>query len=241
MLHIHSSLYPTTQCVTYLQQLLQSSFDQKQQVLLLWSGGSVQTIAKQLCVFLSQFDDLSWLHMSLIDERYGEPSHPDSNELLIRETGIVDLIESKGGHWQPILTGKTMAEETERISKYFSSHQEKTIIGVFGVGEDGHTAGMLPIFDNQEQFDQLFQPDTKQPYSSLDLEQLNSTYPNPYKKRITLNILGIQLVTHKIVFAIGDKKREVLRQIQDQSTSIFQCPAKLLDQPGTHLFTDQRV
>ena len=238
---VHSSLNPTTDCVTYLQQLLQSSVDSKQSVLLLWSGGSVQTLAKQLCVFLSQFEDISWLYMSLIDERYGEPNHPDSNELLIRETGIVDLIEKKGGHWQPILTGKTMAEETERISKYFSSHQEKTIIGIFGIGEDGHTAGMLPLFNTPQQFDELFKPNRELLYSHFDLDKIALEYPNQFRQRITFNLHGIKHVEQKIIFAIGDKKLPVLEKVLNEKTEVYTCPARILNEGSTQLFTDQKL
>lgn len=238
MFTYHSSINPTQDCASFLFSLLQSQ--QSHPTLLLWSGGSVAEVAKLLIEKHHQFSNLSWLTMSLVDERYGQPHHQDSNEVLLQSTDIIDQLIEKGGKWEPFLTGLSLKNETNRLdqlfTKYFKTH---TIIGIFGVGEDGHTAGVLPIFDNRNDFDQLFNSD--QDIVDYDLDQLHNTYPNQFKQRITLSISGINRLNQRIVFAQGEKKREVLQKLKANQQELSHFPAQIFNQTESELFTDQII
>ncbi len=238
---IISNSSPTENCAESIFSFLKNNASQP--TLLFWSGGSASKIAELLVPKLNNFDDLSWLTMSLIDERYGQPGHADSNETLIRTNGLIDLVEKKSGQWFPVLTGLPIEQEIDRMNSFFTSNytQPTKKLGLFGIGEDGHTAGMLPVFDDSTPFDSLFSPATNEVYSFFNLNQVNPNYPNPFKERMTLNMNGIKNLDERVVFASGEKKKSVLKKINQSSTSIHLCPAKIFSEVPSHLFTDQNL
>ena len=109
----------------------------------LWfaTGGSSIAIASIVSKKIAQYPHNN-LTVMLTDERYGELDHPDSNWAQLLTKGFV-LPDAK---LIPILTGEdrdtTVATFNENLKQELNNADYK--IGLFGVGADGHTAGILP-------------------------------------------------------------------------------------------------
>ena len=83
------------------------------------------------------------LSIFLIDERYGEVGHLDSNAKQLHDAGF----EARDAIFvTPLLPGFSFDETHERYSEAIGRAFEHadSIIGQIGIGSDGHIAGILP-------------------------------------------------------------------------------------------------
>jgi len=88
------------QGLTSAKRLLYKHVDRKTALFL--SGGSTP---KQLYVSLAQEEKLNPGAVALVDERYGPPFHSNSNESMIKETGLIDYLTSQKIPFYGILQG----------------------------------------------------------------------------------------------------------------------------------------
>jgi 6-phosphogluconolactonase/glucosamine-6-phosphate isomerase/deaminase len=130
-------------------------------VLFLASGGSSAPLAAAALASLAEAFDQKEIRpsaqvrppltVSLVDERFGAEGHADSNWRLLVEKGYdPGKFESL-----PLLRGETatstdFAEATGRLRALLSDAVERRragrlyVVALFGMGTDGHTAGILP-------------------------------------------------------------------------------------------------
>src|SRR5215469_3327758 len=84
----------------------------------------------------------SQLTIMFADERYGRPCHTHSNTRMLQTAGF----DPKTATFIPVLTGATIQATTQHydtiIRAQLAAHDH--IIGQFGIGADGHIAGILP-------------------------------------------------------------------------------------------------
>ena len=206
--------------------------------LLLLSGGSVgRQVAPILAQLLREIPQemVSKLTLGLVDERFGLPWHPESNMLVIKASGLVEVIARAGGEvvW-PLQAGATTIDTSiktynTQISRLFDGCRGRTL-GIFGIGEDGHTAGIKPL--PKKTFNQLF----------TDLQVLVVGYQAKDYKRITLTSTGIRQITTAVIFATGGQKKIVLEKLAgktDSNEHDFPAGVFRLHQ-NVHIFTDQQ-
>jgi len=94
-------------------------------------------------------------------------------------------------------------------------------VGLFGIGADGHTAGILPGS------------------SVLTDSHIVSTYTGPDFQRITITPLVVAKLDVAIAFATGSKKASALSDLQ-KDLSISQQPAQVLKLANsTYIYTNQ--
>jgi 6-phosphogluconolactonase/glucosamine-6-phosphate isomerase/deaminase len=110
-------------------------------VLWLLSGGSSLTIATAAAAKLRDIDHQR-LYVTLTDERYGPVGHPDENWQQLLASGF----ELPQAHLYRPLTGESFADTVAHFNHWLESAVAAVeyTIGIFGIGPDGHTAGIKP-------------------------------------------------------------------------------------------------
>jgi 6-phosphogluconolactonase/glucosamine-6-phosphate isomerase/deaminase len=197
------------------------------------SGGSTP---KSLYKILAKEKNLKAGAVALVDERYGDKLHDNSNEKMIEDTGLLQYLEQAKTRFYPILENKNMqdsAADYDETLRYLFNYFPKSV-GVLGVGVDGHTAGIPAITQiSQEILD--------------DKSSLASFYDDRqsfYKQRITLTFLGISKLDEIIVLVFGKEKRKALK-LMLKDGSIAEVPSRLLTQTEIDekvtLITDQKI
>lgn len=194
-------------------RICQALYDSKR-VLWLISGGS--NIAAEVAVMERVrnhcSDKLDGLAIMPMDERYGPPGHADSNVQALRDAGfdpgdatLVDVLM----HDVPF--DATLNFYTEVASTALAS--ANVIIGQFGLGGDGHTAGVLP----------------GSPAAEADASTVAGYEWDDYT-RLTLTPTALRDVTVGYVLAYGAGKKGALNRLQKDVEDLSELPAKLLRQ-----------
>lgn len=189
--------------------------------------------------------------VAMVDERYGEPLHNLSNQLMIKNTGFLDYLAMRYVQFYPILTGKkdrvTTAREYDEAVRYLIHYFQKKV-AILGVGEDGHTAGIAP---NRVDFtNPLFLAERKllQVSEFHDTKvmspQGSSMPPYGFGERITLTLHALSQMDILLVLAFGEKKREALKKVFTPG-KVEEIPLRFVQDPQvalkTIVITDQKL
>jgi 6-phosphogluconolactonase/glucosamine-6-phosphate isomerase/deaminase len=163
---------------------------------------------------------LANLTVALTDERYGPVGHPDSNwEQLIDAGFDFDNVNAI-----PVLRGLPLDETVSAYGDEMRSAFERAdaVIGHFGIGADGHIAGILP-----------HSPAVAEP------GPVNGYEAGAYT-RITLTPAILRRVTAAFAFAFGSSKAKAIRDLRDAALPLEDQPAQILNMLGeAYLFSDQ--
>lgn len=185
------------------------------------SGGSNIAIAS--AVFSSLPDEiLNKMTILLADERYGKPGHENSNYYQLSQAGI-DF--DKVNHFDVLIEKISSAEAAaykyeSYISPLFKS--DTYIIGQLGIGEDGHTVGILPHSD-----------------ATKPTERLVIAYKGIDYSRITVTFKTLLKFSKIIVFALGANKHEAILNLHDSSLTLDEQPAQIYKQTkNTYIIND---
>jgi 6-phosphogluconolactonase/glucosamine-6-phosphate isomerase/deaminase len=188
-------------------------------VLLFTTGGS--SIPMQILVSKKISNVLEdKLVVTLTDERYGKDDHSDSNWFKLISGGFV----SSGVKMVPILCNKNIEETTD----LFIQNLEKELneadykIGMFGIGADAHTSGILP-------------------YSvAVNSNELACYYDAPPFLRITITPKTILQLDEAFVYAMGESKWPVVESLKEDM-AIIDKPAQILKKvPLLTVYTDRK-
>lgn len=226
---------PTAQSANEtISEILEKYCDLKTALFL--SGGNTP---KKLYEYIASQKKLKVGAVGQVDERFGEKLHKKSNELMIKETGLLDYFETSNLRFYPMIEGSVDLETASKnydealrfILKYFPKS-----VGIMGLGEDGHTAGIPAIPEISKKMIE-------------DGSSLVSHYDAPdYGQRITMNYHAISVLDLIIVLVLGQEKREILNQMfkfNGEQEEIEKFPAKFYLQPEiaskTIIITDQIV
>ncbi len=195
-------------------------------VLWLVPGGSNIPISVEILSHLIVDIDREHLkkHLSvmLTDERYGHVGHADSNWQQLIDHGFnFDFVNPV-----PTLSGLSF-EET--VKKFGENAEERfqnadAIIGQFGVGHDGHIAGIIP--------------------HSPVVGTLKSAegFKSDKFVRITLTPHVLSRVTVAYAFVSGESKKVALINLKEKDLSLDEEPCQILKKIGeSYVYTDQIV
>lgn len=193
-------------------------------VLWLTSGGSnvASEVEIMQLVHAEAEDKLAGLAILPIDERYGSPGHNDSNTAALRRGGFVPGAAT----WVDVLVHDAPFNQT--ISLYNDIAETAlanagVVIGQFGIGDDGHTAGILPGSPATE-----------------ETEVTVTGYQWGYLSRMTLTLPALRRINVAYVLAYGDAKKDALERLQQNAEPLEKLPAKLLyDIPEVYVYNDQ--
>jgi 6-phosphogluconolactonase/glucosamine-6-phosphate isomerase/deaminase len=206
------------------------------------SGGRTP---KELYFKLARDESLTPGAVGMVDERYGERFHENSNERMIRDTGFLRYLEMLDMPFYPILQAGLSRVETAHeydaklrsLQSTFPKH-----IGILGIGEDGHTAGLpagAPAFAEGS-------GEAKQNSKIYNTSDLVTEYDDggKYGERVTMTFMGLAMMDILLVLVFGSAKRNALKLIFGEGRE-EEVPGRFYKRPEiarkTLLITDQEI
>jgi len=201
--------FSTGPVVNYVANQIQKHLDAGQKVFWLVPGGSAASVAAEVAKKLS--GDLAGLSVTLTDERYGKINHKGSNWLQLQQTGFT----LKGANLLPVLRDESMEETRINYENILKGGLDSSdyVIGLFGMGADGHTAGVLPGS------------------TAVGSKKLAEAYEAPPYQRITMTLVAIARLNEAIVYAMGSDKHKALENLDKDLSEAIQ-PAQALKKVG---------
>jgi 6-phosphogluconolactonase/glucosamine-6-phosphate isomerase/deaminase len=203
--------------VRHLAGAISERLERGQRVLWLISGGSAIAVAVAVQKQLAPSPDLA---IGLVDERYGDMGHADSNWTQLLAAGF----DPSRNTPLPVLQNKSI-EETARdyeVKLKNAMQSSDYRIGLLGIGADGHTSGILPGSP------------------AAGSQRLVDYYEGPDYRRITTTPKCIKQLDEAVVYAAGEAKKPALSMLITSDLPIAEQPAQALKAvQKLIIFTDQ--
>lgn len=198
---------------------------------------------KELYESLAQDETLVPGAVGLVDERYGEPMHEDSNEKMIQLTGLLPYFQKQNVPFYKVLQkDKGIQEDTTQYDetvRFLLSGFSKAI-GLLGVGLDGHTAGIPARLDSAK----LAYREKETVKDPSDVISYFLNFPGPQKERISLTFTGLSMLDVLLVVVFGKDKKKPLYEMFTKGSEL-EIPARFFLRPEiapkTILITDQSI
>lgn len=193
-------------------------------VLWLVSGGSnIQLQVEVMQRIRDQAHDrLSGLAVLPMDERYGKPGHDNSNTQALRAAGF----DPGEATWVDVLMHDVPFDQTIDFYNEVAATalaNATMIIGQFGLGTDGHVAGVLP----------------GSPAAVAD-ETTVTGYEWTDYTRLTLTPAALKQMQIAYLPAYGEGKKKALERLRANTETLSELPAKLLYEiPEVYVYNDQ--
>lgn len=193
----------------YLAKIISAKLNNDKKVLWLVTGGSTISVAVEASRLIQGVD--SDLYIALTDERPGTIGHADSNWLQLQKAGLAYTTRE----YYEILQNKSDKQEVidydAWLGHMLSSADYK--IGFFGIGPDGHTAGILPG-------------------GSLKSSLTNAGYwDDGQRQRISITPEAIAKLDEVVIYLTGEAKQPLIDKLKvDQDPLSF--PAHYLKSAG---------
>ena len=161
------------------------------------------------------------LTIMLTDERYGTPGHKDSNYQQLHDAGF----DRKQATFLPTLVEGLNLQETinhhEDLVGRALAHAT-IIIGQFGIGADGHIAGILPHS------------------SASTSSRLVAGYEAPPYRRVTLTFEALAQISAAFALVFGKDKQRTLERLQSEELALQEQPSQILRHlPEAYIYNDQ--
>lgn len=205
--------------VDYLTSTLTAHLESGESVLWLVPGGSAMKVATRVLENIEDVDT-SALCITLTDERYGRPNHPDENWIQLEQLGF--NVASINAY--RVLRGEdiesTAQDFGDKLARLFETYDYK--IGLFGVGSDGHTAGIKPHT------------------VAVTSDEYAAQFEGEDFARVTMTPKAIAELDEVVIYAHGADKYPVLADLLgDEPVDLADRPAQALKAAGrTTLFSD---
>lgn len=203
-----------------LAERLQSELKNRKHVLWLVCGGSNIKAAVKV---MDQIDDAASekLAIFLTDERFGAVGHEHSNARQLRDAGF----NPKQAIFVPMLDpGFTLEETQERYAQALQRAVEHAdvVIAQFGIGADGHIAGILPHTP------------------AVEATAWVTAYEAPPYTRVTMTFDAMRHITAAYAMVFGDEKQKALHKLQHEELPLAEEPSQILKElPEAYVFNDQ--
>lgn len=172
--------------------------------------------------------------VAIVDERWGEPFHKNSNEKMIKDTEFLDYLHSINTPFYSVLKSREnrekSAEEYDELVRYLLKWFPKSI-AVLGLGSDGHIAGLPPGSQKLKVRNQKF------------VEEFDY-FPGEQKERISLTFDALSQIDHIFLLVFGNDKKKGLKLLFEDGP-VEEVPARFLKTSGVTekviLITDQKA
>ena len=209
------------------------------------SGGSTP---KELYKVLAKEKYLLVGEAAMVDERFGESFHRNSNEKMIKKSKLISYFHKKGINFSRILDEEftdlhtTALEYEKKVKGVFLRFPKK--IAIMGIGTDGHTAS-LPASPKL----QRGEPATSSHFAKALRDKQEyavgvEDFPGEFNRRITLTFKALSEMDLLIVLIFGLEKKKALELMFGKEPKDY-VPAKFYTKPEiavkTIVITDQKI
>ena len=220
-----------------LAGLLREKKQTQSPVLLLLSGGSAFDVLRVI--------DRSLLGehvtISMLDERYSDDPSVSNFAQLFGKPFFAEALASGANY---IDTRPENNESPQKLASRIENKlkdcvrdtkfKKRSIYATMGIGEDGHTAGIMPFPENPDLFGQLFEQELTWviAYDAGD--------KTPYPSRITVTLPFLRShVDYAFAYVVGEQKKKALRDVDVAEGSLAKTPARILrEMKNVQIFTD---
>lgn len=184
----------TSSAAKFLADKINKNLSRGKKVLWLIPGGSSAEVAIATRNLMNV--NLDKLTVTLTDERYGKIGHKDSNWQQLKELGF-DFEKIKT---IPVLDGESIFNTTHSFSMALAAAFKESDykIGFFGIGADGHTAGILPASP------------------AVNEKDFAAGYIGSDFKRITMTFHAIKDLDEVAAYTKGEAKWPILDQLEQK-------------------------
>lgn len=202
--------------------------------LILFSSGS----ALEILMHVTAPENTSNLTLGVLDERFTK-NPKENNFATLKETSFFKNAVAKGA--RAIDTSmrfervETLAETMDSVwRKWIEENPTGHVLATFGMGVDGHTAGIMPYSEDTGMFEILFE-DERRAVVGYDARGKN---PIPLRATVTLPFLR-KHITGGVGYIAGISKKPALERALAQSGIYAETPARVFGDIQTFtLFTD---
>jgi 6-phosphogluconolactonase/glucosamine-6-phosphate isomerase/deaminase len=209
-------------CAKAIADTITGVLAKEDKALWLIPGGSnipISVAAMGILRGMNSNDALARLAVTLTDERYGQDGHADSNWQQLIGAGF----DFDGIKAVPVLKGlsleKTVAEYGKTAADLFE--WADVVVGQFGIGADGHIAGVLPHT------------------VGVDSEEIAVAYAAETFTRATLTLAALSRMHVAFAFVFGESKREALSNLKEKDLSLAAEPSQVLKKvPEAYVYSD---
>jgi 6-phosphogluconolactonase/glucosamine-6-phosphate isomerase/deaminase len=176
-------------------------------VLWVLSGGSGIKVVLETDKLLSD-TDLTNLSVTLSDERYGDIGHENENWQQLLDGGL----KLEGATLYRPLVGEDRSVTTDEFGAWIMQviNAADYKIGLFGIGSDGHTAGIKPHSP------------------AVDTAAWATYFKGDDFERITMTPLAISQLDEAVIQASGRDKLSTLKQLTNKEIDVADQPAQIL-------------
>ncbi len=209
-----------TPVVEFIVERIINSLHVGKQVLWIVAGGSGIKVSVAVSKLLYD-KDLRLLTVTLTDERFGPVGHPDSNWQQLRQAGF-DL---PGASLVPVLEeGEDFALATEKFNDNLRGliRNADYRLGFFGIGADGHTAGILPNSP------------------AVTATDYATGYDGGRYQRITMTPTAIRKLDEAVVYTVGQEKWPVIDAFDGDVPLATQSAQALKQVPKLTICNDRK-
>lgn len=216
-MHYITTETPVIEAANHLAAAITKHLEAGERVLWLLSGGSGAAIAVATSQRLVGVD-LHNLFITMTDERYGPVDHADENWQQIMNAGFV----VPGATLYRPLTGQSVADTVASWDTWLTAALADAdfSIGVFGIGSDGHTAGIKPQS------------------SATTASGLVTAFAGDDFERLTITFPTIERLNEVVIQATGDDKAAIINRLVTGHGALGDMPAQILTTaPASTLYT----
>ena len=171
--------------------------------------------------------DWSKIELTLVDERWVDAKHEDSNELLVRKHLIIN--NATQINFFPIKSSAKSAKEGQVLYEQVLQQVKLPFdVIVLGMGDDGHTASLFPCC---KELSQAMDPNNQQKCivtkpKNAPYERISLTFSTISKaKNLILHLRGSsKLRTFELAMTLKDSNKMPIYAFTEQHLEIYWCP-----------------
>ena len=231
---IEISTNPAEAAGLYISDLL--SVHHGRPTLLMLAGGSAHIVLDHINPqYLG-----SHITVTVTDERFTDDLEENNFAVLQSLPFYNDLVGVDAFCIDTQIFGEeTISGHAERFEKnirdWKAEFPKGIIIGLFGIGKDGHVAGIIPGIFSDVEFKKKYEGERLVAYQDI------AHSDQPYA-RVSTTFAFMRMVDFPLFYITGKDKKQALKHALEEKGILSEIPARIMQEmKGVHVFTDIEI